>query len=222
MIANARITTTKYKAIEDNESTLTVNVLSTFLLNVLLLPKLRETAKKYTTTPHITVVGSVMHFFADDKEIRNIPTGQIFSTLNDPKIAKMSGRYNLSKLLVTQCVRELAAQISISSEKDQSKAFVTVNIVKPGWCKTPLFRDEGLGVRVPLAVIGRSSEQGSRVLVHGVIAGPETHGEYLSEGMIKQMSPFIRSEMGAKVQKVIWEELMGKLERIRPGIGRNL
>ncbi len=46
-----------------NESTITVNVVSTFLLALLILPKLQETAKLQGTTPNLTIVSSEVHFF---------------------------------------------------------------------------------------------------------------------------------------------------------------
>ena len=45
-----------------NESTITVNVVSTFLLALLILPKLQETAKVHGTKPNLTIVSSEMHF----------------------------------------------------------------------------------------------------------------------------------------------------------------
>ncbi len=43
----------------------TVNVLSTLLLGVLLLPKMSESARKYSTLPHIVVVTSRVSFDAE-------------------------------------------------------------------------------------------------------------------------------------------------------------
>ena len=52
----------------DDEQTIKVNVISTFLLALLLLPKLRETGEKYSTTPHLEIVTSEMHQFSRFKE----------------------------------------------------------------------------------------------------------------------------------------------------------
>lgn len=48
---------------EGNESTITVNVVSTFLLALLILPKLQETAQQFNITPNLTIVSSEVHFF---------------------------------------------------------------------------------------------------------------------------------------------------------------
>lgn len=44
-----------------DDSAVTVNVVSTFLLALLLLPKLREVAGEFNTTPTIAVVSSELH-----------------------------------------------------------------------------------------------------------------------------------------------------------------
>jgi len=73
-----------------------------------------------------------------------------------------------------------------------------------------------------LKMIGRSSDEGSRTLVHGAVAGKELHGQYVSEFQVKAASAFVRSKEGEKLQKRVWEELMVKLEKISPGISTNL
>lgn len=54
----------KWEVMEDNEAQITVNVISTFLLGVLILPKLRETATRFNVQPHLVIVSSDVHAFA--------------------------------------------------------------------------------------------------------------------------------------------------------------
>jgi retinol dehydrogenase-12 len=61
VVENAGLATPKYKEVEGMESTITVNVISTFLMALLLLPKLRESAVKFNIVPHLTVVASDAH-----------------------------------------------------------------------------------------------------------------------------------------------------------------
>jgi NAD(P)-dependent dehydrogenase (short-subunit alcohol dehydrogenase family) len=61
VIENAGIATPKFELCEGNESTITVNVISTFLMALLLLPKLRETAEKFNVTPRLTITSSDAH-----------------------------------------------------------------------------------------------------------------------------------------------------------------
>jgi NAD(P)-dependent dehydrogenase (short-subunit alcohol dehydrogenase family) len=58
LLENAAIATFKYIMMEDNESTITVNVVSTFLLAFLMMPKLKETARKFNVRPNLTIVCS--------------------------------------------------------------------------------------------------------------------------------------------------------------------
>ena len=125
-VLNAGIGPWKWEVIEQDESTLTVNVVSTFLLALALLPKLKDTAKKFSTRPNLTIVASEMHFFAKFPE-RNASEGEIFKELN-VKRNDMQMRYNVSKLLEVLCVRAMA------DRKPASQIPVTINCGNPGFC----------------------------------------------------------------------------------------
>jgi retinol dehydrogenase-12 len=89
VVENAGIATNKYTLFEDNESTITTNVVSTFLLGLMILPKLRETATRYNITPHLAIVSSEVHGFTSFPE-KSSPN--IFKTLNDKETANMGDR----------------------------------------------------------------------------------------------------------------------------------
>lgn len=55
---NAGIATGLFRLTERDESTITTNVVSTFLLAFLLLPKLKETARRFNTRPTLTITTS--------------------------------------------------------------------------------------------------------------------------------------------------------------------
>lgn len=82
LLENAGVVRLKYALEEGEESTITTNVISTTLLGLLVLPKLRETAEKFGVTPHLTIVSSSVAFQASFKERK---AGNIFEKLNDPK-----------------------------------------------------------------------------------------------------------------------------------------
>ncbi len=125
LMANAGLGTQKFRMTEDNEETITTNVVSMSLLAFLLHPKLRETAAKHNTQTHITVTASELYEVAKFKE-RKAPVGQLFATLNDKSRANMFDRYNVSKLLEIFIVKQIAALSTISSSG------VIVNCVAPG------------------------------------------------------------------------------------------
>ena len=184
VLENAGISTEEFRMAEGNEVTITTNVLSTFFLALLLLPKLRAVATKYNINPRITIVGSEVHAFAPFKERHS---AYIFDTLSDPKQAKMKERYFLSKLLVMLAFREMSERMR-KSGKEGSRD-VVLNTVAPGWCYSDLFREDPaintMGMRVAMRMFARTTEEGSRCLVGAVVSGSESHGQYLNDGKIK-------------------------------------
>jgi len=58
---NAGLATPHYQEINGMESTIMVNVISTFLMALLLLPKLRADAIKFNVVPRLTIVASDAH-----------------------------------------------------------------------------------------------------------------------------------------------------------------
>ncbi|KAK3177909.1 putative secondary metabolism biosynthetic enzyme [Lepraria neglecta] len=214
VVENAGIATMQYQVAEDNESTITTNVVSTYLLALMILPKLRETATKFNTTPHLTIVCSEVHAFTSFPE-KNSPN--IFKTLSDKETANMADRYRVSKLLEVFYTRELAARV-----KRSGKPEVIINYLNPGLCHSGLAREAGWRLAIIKFLFARTTEHGSRTLVHAAEAGPESHGQYLSSCSVSDPSPLVRSEEGAKAQKQVWDELSQKLENVQPGIMTNV
>lgn len=74
---------------EGDEATITVNVVSTLLLGLLLLPKLRETSVRHDKECVLTFTGSFVHL------LTGFPEGKsenIFEALADKKTARMPDR----------------------------------------------------------------------------------------------------------------------------------
>lgn len=216
-IANAGLETVTFERTERYENSLTVNVISTIMLSVLALPKLKETAKKSGVHTNLVIVGSMQHVFAPSGQLDVGEGKKIFETLSDEKTADMMARYELSKLMVQMCQKEIAERVNAGAKSKVSP--VVVNCVNPGWCATELSRyyDKGRIVGAIFSMIGRTAEAGSRTLVHGVTAGEETHGQYLSECLVKTESTFVRSREGYRIQKRLWKELSEIIERLSPG-----
>ena len=222
IVLNAGMDTRTFSLAEDNETILTVNVVATFLLALLALPKLRQTAQAHQKLTRLTFLGSMIQIFADHQKLAAPEKGGIFAALNDPKQADMNGRYFLSKMMVMQLTEELAARESQTTADTASGGHrVVINCVNPGWCRTELFRnyDQSFGEKMGLSWIGRTAEVGSRPLVHAATtAGVETHGKYLSECQVKPTSKFQLSAEGRSTQRDLWVELMDKLGRIDPAV----
>jgi retinol dehydrogenase-12 len=213
-VANAGVEMTDFELSEGLETTLTVNVVSTILMAITILPKLRETAGKFNVQTNLSIVGSMVHALGNDKDIDLPESTDILENLSRKETADMAGRYNLSKTLLHEAFHELYNTISTNHPNDN----VVLNIVNPGWCGSDLgrYKQPGLPQRVMFALIGRTSEHGARTLVHAVTAGRDTHGEYLSECRVKMQSEFMRSERGMRLHKRVWEQLVRRLEGVVP------
>jgi retinol dehydrogenase-12 len=218
-----------YTSAEDLEMTLTVNVVATMLLNIIVLPKLRATSAEHANPTTLTTVGSSVHIFGSTENLLDNPKNNakdnskdIFASLSDPATtdlggpdAKMSPQYALSKTLLHAVLPHLAAKASRPAQKEQ----VIVNWVNPGWCASEISRHKNAqtrGTRITFAMIGRTAEQGSRELVNGILVGKESHGQYMSECVVKPQSAFLRGEKGARFGERVWRDLMARIEGISP------
>ncbi|KAK5087177.1 hypothetical protein LTR05_004348 [Lithohypha guttulata] len=219
VIENAGIAAIDFKLVEGHESTVTVNVVSTFLLALLLLPKLKEVSRKFNITPRLTIVSSEVHGFSGIAEqIKDADS--IFPMIDDPKKSDMSKRYPLSKLLEVLVVREIAPKINSGQ--------VTLNMLNPGLCHSSLTRDVSgfqlLTYTLMKAILARTTEVGSRTLVAAASVGEESHGRYMHDGMVNEgeVSAFAKSDEGRKVGQKVWAELADILEKIEPGVTQNI
>ena len=63
---------------------------------------------------------------------------------------------------------------------------------------------------------------GARTLVAAACAGEESHGAYMTDCRVGEVGAWVRSGKGVETQRRVYEELMGVLEGIEPGITRNI
>lgn len=219
LVANAGISRNRYYLAEGLERSLTINVVSTFLLSMLSLPLLRHTSETYKMQTHLTIVGSNVHCFADHAQLQACRSGQRLQELSDEEKADMAARYFLSKLVVILCARKLATTSTRMNHSSQDqRTAVIVNCPSPGWCKMAWCRqdDGGFWGRNMLRLIGRSPEVGARTLTSAIVAGSDTHGQYVSECRVKPASVFVRSRQGERLQREIWAELVDIIRGISP------
>ena len=86
--------------------------------------------------------------------------------------------YQVTKLLQLLAVREIADQIA------NKEPFVIINAVDPGLCYTDLTRSATgvtfVAMKVMRALLAWTAEEGGRTLVFASVAGPESHGVYIT------------------------------------------
>jgi NAD(P)-dependent dehydrogenase (short-subunit alcohol dehydrogenase family) len=216
-LANAGIAPGKYGLAEGNEASITVNFISTMLLAALVVPKLKSVAAKHNIRPTLTIVSSDVHAHTTFPQ-KSAPEGRILDAVSDKEACEKNWdeQYPVSKILGVFAVRALA-------KRHPSSALpVTINLVNPGLCHSELGRD------IPTwtfwlikLLLARTTEAGSRTLVHAASQGIESHGQYMTDCGTGLPSAFVRSEEGEKAQERVWDELVQKLEAIHPGCMSN-
>ena len=164
------------------EETLQVNMLSTALLAILLLPKLRASRRDGEAPPALEIVGSGSHKRTSIPPEKRTAAGGVLRAYNDRATYASYMQYGVSKVLVqllVQKLAELTRRPGTSGEPD-----VLVLAVCPGMTKSALGRGHmtswvmQVGMAVLFSTMARTTEQGSRTIVSGVLQGPEAHGRF--------------------------------------------
>ncbi len=165
------------KSPEGWEETMQVNVLSTALLALLLLPKLRASKSRDGTPPHLAIVSSGLHTAVKRDQLGD--GGGLLAHANDPENFAGQRQYSISKLFVLYVTHALAALATSPSGEIE----VVVTSCCPGFCTSDLGRQydswiERNGLWLFHGLFARSTEAGSRTLVSATALGPEAHGKW--------------------------------------------
>jgi NAD(P)-dependent dehydrogenase (short-subunit alcohol dehydrogenase family) len=237
VVENAGVAKMEWSQMEGMETSVAINVVGTFLMALGLLPVLRAKAKKTNVTPRLVIVTSEIHAMVSgiafllhivlltmvQSKLAERNEDSIFDALNKNIPEYIGNRYPTTKLLEIFMVRALAPRMSSGLH---AKEPVILNCINPGLCRTNLSRDvKGLQrffFTVLLFCLARTVEVGSRTLVASAEAGEESHGQYMSDCKISEPSPFVRSDEGMKTQERVYTELIQILEKIQPGISKNI
>ncbi|KAG1870272.1 short-chain dehydrogenase [Suillus subalutaceus] len=209
LIANAGISTMQYAKTPDGyETTFQVNYLSTALLSILMLPHLIETGTPERAS-RLVIVSSEVHYMANRLKGAD-KWSSIIETINDEAYCTssvMMNRYHLSKLLEVMFIRELSSRLP-------TPTLVAVS-AKSNW--DPIFK---FAVSIYKGVLARTTEMGSRTLVHAAIepGERERHGHYLSSCEVTEESDYALSAEGREVSKRLWHETLKILGDIDPRV----
>ncbi|UCK59206.1 hypothetical protein AFCA_002028 [Aspergillus flavus] len=186
VVLNAGISPHAYKkSAYGFESSIQVNLVSTTLLSLLLLPKLLA-SKTDTFTPVLELVGSGTHqrmpqllpetdnTEKDILEVYNSETS--FSTFG------FIQQYSLTKLFLMYVQWQL---VKLVDDKVSGSPRVYVIVVGPGPTQSGLGRDfqeqSSLGVRVAvhtMNLLTKTAEQGARTYLSGLMLGEKGHGQF--------------------------------------------
>ncbi|CAM1508467.1 Fc.00g053150.m01.CDS01 [Cosmosporella sp. VM-42] len=214
-VNNASILTPRRAMVEGHESQITVNVISTLLLSILVLPTLRRLAERFNTTAHLITVASDGAFLAKLPEQKE----SIIQALDAEET--VLERYTATKLLQLMSVEKLAEAIDASG-----KGHIIVNAPHPGFCKTQLFRQYWLPirivVRVIVAILAREPEMGSRTVLAAAFADEESHGKYMADCKVHSSPKIMTGYSGERLTGRVWGELLEIIEAVEPGVTQNI
>ncbi|EEH06832.1 conserved hypothetical protein [Histoplasma capsulatum G186AR] len=215
-VCNAGLMIDAWSQSEGMETSMFVNVVNTVFLGALMMPKLKDSAIKFSIKPTLVFIVSVLGYTAKG-EMDKSRNGVIFEGLNDQKRANMDSRYALTKLVGECAVRQFAALCPVE------RTGVVITMVAPGLCSTGLGRDARTFTKIMheavRAMMARTAEVGSRTILHGLLVGEDGHGKLLSGCKIKEfwVPTWLTDPEGQMLQKGIWDELVLKLESVQPG-----
>ncbi|KAL4797212.1 hypothetical protein BDV19DRAFT_359124 [Aspergillus venezuelensis] len=201
------------------ETAITVNTISHFFLALLLTPRIRQTATEFPdrlTAPHITVLSSQSHAWPKFTQWKD-PRG-ILIAMSDPETALMNERYPATKLLNTLMTRELASQLDAINDRS-----IIVNMLDTGFCDTRLSREnkgyEEVAFDFFKLLFARTAAVGARTTVSALVAGRESHGGYMVNGVMapEALGQWIQGDDGRAIQRRLWDEVVDIIEKVRPG-----
>lgn len=191
VVLNAGIVARWFKLSEYGwEETLQVNVLSTTLLAMLLLPKLHESGQTAPSgqKPVLEFVGSGAQYLAKI-EPKHRQSKDILSAINSPKEGWGVRQYNLSKLFVQYVVRVLAAHETALAAGGDPRVHILACC--PGSARSEIGRDyngwfDELGKEILARLLMRSTEEGSRTIVSGILVAEEGHGKFWQHDVFRE------------------------------------
>ncbi|KAL2835495.1 hypothetical protein BJY01DRAFT_223657 [Aspergillus pseudoustus] len=188
-----------------HEESIQVNYIGNALLVILMIPVLQP--KNPADRPgRITFVSSDTPAWAEFKEKDSTP---LLKAFDKRESFKFGDRYATSKLLGQLFLKELAKHVPSS--------VVVINAPNPGLCKSGLDRDfkgsvVGYAARFMQFLIARDAATGARALVDAAVNhGQASHGQYVEDGKVVPMAPFVYQPRGETIARQLWHETMEEL-----------
>ncbi|KZO94453.1 short-chain dehydrogenase [Calocera viscosa TUFC12733] len=169
--------------------------------------------------PRLVILASDVHYFTYKPELMNRP--DLLHSLNaDKPTNKFEGFANIQRYDISKTMNVLFGHIL--SQHVPSSSPLTVSTVNPGFCVSALLRDQGFMLQIFNRLVGRSTEVGSRTLVHAAVA-PNVQGKtgvYLSSCAVTEPSDFVISKQGQETEEKLWAETVDILGKVDPEVPR--
>lgn len=214
-ILNAGVRKVEYQqSIQGWEEDVQVNVLSTLLLGLLLLPKLRASQAHSGKIAVLQFVNSGLHESANiPAEIRS--SASILGEYNKPERFGAQKQYVHSKLLLMLATTHLSTKVSSNN--------VIITSVCPGMVASNLARDVKIpGISALLAImkvtVQRTAEQGANTYVSGARQDIGLHGRFWKNDEIRPVAPSLQGKENEEIGRRVWNEVMKDLIKHVPEI----
>lgn len=200
------------------EGDLQINTLSTTLLGILLLPKLKE---KKTDTRHIPILEFTNSGLHQSVQINKeaLETSAYLQTYNKSENFRANHQYSISKLFLMYATNKLAEQVSSGD--------VIITSACPGMVATNLARDFKFpGARLAVWLFGkllqRTPEQGARTIVSGTIVGESGHGRFWQHDELQPVGSSVAGADNKKIGAQVWDEIVQILNSEVPAVNEAL
>lgn len=196
------------------ETDIQTNTLSTTLLAILLIPKLKQSNRKTEKPPVLSFINSGMHENVPiSSEIRKAPN--ILEASNTAKTFNGPTQYAVSKLFTMYAANKLS---TIHSSSD-----IVITSVCPGAVATDLARDYTsvagkIAVFVFKNLFTRTPDVGARSIVSGVLLGEKAHGRFWQHDEIKPPGRNLVGEENEMLAEKVWENILEALGKDVAGI----
>ncbi|KAI3327981.1 NAD(P)-binding protein [Xylariaceae sp. AK1471] len=223
VLLNAGVAGVEFTAVDEEwEQTIQVNVLSTVLLALLLLPWMKIERKNRSSPAHLSIVGSSQHLEPDIEAWKTYiaKEGGVLAHYRDPKNwPGPKTMYGATKLMVHYAANELA---ELAKGEDDCPE-VIINTACPGIVRTQLSRHYAEGSRaiaMALAVfftlLAKTSENGARTLIAAGQTKENEHGKFIrfygsQEEYQRRAQTLFQSGDGRQVQASVWSEMTSSL-----------
>lgn len=199
------------------ETTLQVNTISTVLLSLLLLPKLKASKRDDAFTPVLELISSGTHQRAQlHPEVSDTEQNPL-QVYNNASVFSPQAQYGLSKLYLMYCLPHL---VKLADSR------VHVFAVCPGATKSDLARNmiANYPYLKPVLLlmylfIFKSAEQGSRIYLSGLMLGDKGNGRFYQYDQIQEPAALLVGKeaeaRGDRVWSAVVETLAKEVEEVK-------
>ncbi|CAH0044932.1 unnamed protein product [Clonostachys solani] len=205
------------------ESALQVNLISTTLLSLLLLPKLME-SQTSDFTPVLELVGSGTHqrlrSLLPDTDNPDKDPLEVYNTRESFEEFGFLEQYSLSKLFLMYVQRHL---VDLVADEDSGLPRAYVVVVGPGPTQSAITREfdnRSLLFRMAFSVVYlmmKTAEQGARVYLSGLALGERGHGRFWQWDSIDSPAWYCSDPNATMRSERVWSSIVTALGKDVPG-----